>query len=286
MPPVVFGNRSAFPAPRPGGSGGGGGPLPRGIGGGGEAPPKGSGGGGGGGGATEVPGGGGTGRAIVGRAGGGGAAAEGRGPGRGGGGGGPEDDAGTFGVFGGRGGGAALIGGIACAVELSLVVRGGGGGPEPRLGGGGGAPDGVRSPLKGGGTPNLCVGWSSSSIGVFGGLGGGGGPGFTTFDEARCLAGGAGAAVCANLPASAIGGGALNFNAGPPRGGDGVRSGDLGGDSDCCKFMFWLSGRFLRDGGGAGGGPLLDETVLTVFWELSEFNLPGAAEEGGGGGGA
>ena len=84
---------------------------------------------------------------------------------------------------------------MACAVELSLLVRGGGKGTEPRLGGGGGAADGTRSPVKGGGTPNFCVGGSVSSIGVFGGLGGGGGPGFATFDEARCLAGGVGAAV-------------------------------------------------------------------------------------------
>lgn len=105
-------------------------------------------------------------------------------------------------------------------------------------------------------------------------------------DEARCLAGGAGAMLCANFPASAIGGGALNFVDGPPLGGDGVRSGDVGGESICCEFMFWLSGRFLRDGGGAGGGPLLDEIVIPVFWELTELKLPGAAEGGGGGGGA
>ena len=202
------------------------------------------------------------GRAVVGRDGGVGAAAEGRGPGRGGGRGGPDDVA-AFGVFGGRGGGAAPCGGMACAVELSLVVRGGGGGTGPRLDGGGGAADETRSPVKGGGTPNLCVGWSSSSMGVLGGLGGGGGPGLATLDEARCLAGGAGAAVCANLPASAIGGGALNFSAGPPRGGDGVRSGDLGGDDSIC--CVWPSGRVLRDGGGAGGGPLFDETILPVL---------------------
>jgi hypothetical protein len=64
------------------------------------------------------------------------------------------------------------------------------------------------------------------SIGIFGGLGGGGGPAFGAFDDALGLDGGAGASEFAYLPASAIGGGALNR-----RGGEGVRCGDLdGGD--------------------------------------------------------
>ncbi len=69
---------------------------------------------------------------------------------------------------------------------------------------------------------------SSSSIGVFGGLGGGGGPEFVTFDVARIRVGRLGAGTCANLPASVSGGGALNWYAG--RGGDGVLAGDLSGD--------------------------------------------------------
>jgi hypothetical protein len=121
---------------------------------------------------------------------------------------------------------------------------------------------------------------ASSSIGVFGGLGGGGGPGFFRFEFARCLAGRAGVLECANLPASAIGGGALNFNAG--RGGDGVRSGDSAGDfGSGTEIDAWLD---LLDGGGAGGGPLFEEMVLPVCWGLRDFILPGGADGGGGGG--
>lgn len=65
-------------------------------------------------------------------------------------------------------------------------------------------------------------------MGVFGGLGGGGGPGLFAFDTARGLTGSVGAPVLANFPASAIGGGALNLRVG--RGGEGVRAGDSGGE--------------------------------------------------------
>lgn len=71
--------------------------------------------------------------------------------------------------------------------------------------------------------------FSSSSMGVFGGRGGGGGPGFATLEVARGRLGRLGAGTFANLPASASGGGALNWYDG--RWGEGVRSGDLGGDS-------------------------------------------------------
>lgn len=45
--------------------------------------------------------------------------------------------------------------------------------------------------------------------------------------------------------------------------------------------VFWL----LRVGGGAGGGPLFDATVLPVCWGLIDFILFGGAAGGGGGGG-
>lgn len=63
-------------------------------------------------------------------------------------------------------------------------------------------------------------------MGVFGGLGGGGGPGLLALDVARCLEGSTGGLILANFPASAMGGGALNLRAG--RGGEGVRAGDSG----------------------------------------------------------
>lgn len=102
-----------------------------------------------------------------------------------------------------------------------------------------------------------------SSIGVFGGLGGGGGPGLTIFELDRGLPGSGGAAVLAYFPASAKGGGALNFG----RGGDGVRSGDAGGDSRRVKVdrVCCASGRGLLAGGRAGGGPLFEAVVLPVF---------------------
>lgn len=96
-----------------------------------------------------------------------------------------------------------------CGVEVSLL--GGGGGTGPRLGGGGGAED-FRSPMNGGGTLNIPCG--SSSIGVLGGRGGGGGPGFATEPEdARARLGvyTAGPSLTAYLPASSMGGGARNL---------------------------------------------------------------------------
>lgn len=124
---------------------------------------------------------------------------------------------------------------------------------------------------------------SSSSIGVLGGLGGGGGPGFATFDAARFLFGRLGAGTCANLPASAIGGGALNWY--PERGGDGVLWGEVSGDFSCLnEAVLVLSGRLLRDGGGAGAGPLLDETVPPVCCGLIDSSLAEGAAGGGGGG--
>lgn len=68
-------------------------------------------------------------------------------------------------------------------------------------------------------------------MGIFGGLGGGGGPGVVTFDVALGRPGSfEGAAAPANLPASARGGGALNWY--PERGGEGVRAGDPLGEGD------------------------------------------------------
>ena len=72
---------------------------------------------------------------------------------------------------------------------------------------------------------------------------------------------------CTSLPASAIGGGTLNF------GSDGGGEGE--GDGALCGAA---GGAPLRDGGGAGGGPLLE--LLPVVWG----ERSGAA--GGGGAGA
>ena len=95
-----------------------------------------------------------------------------------------------------------------------------------------------------------------SSIGVFGGRGGGGGPGFAP-DVARCLVGGGG--VWANLPASAMGGGARNFG----RGGEGSR-GDSGGGVGGVGSS-GASLRALRDGGGGGGAPRRLPELFPVF---------------------
>lgn len=124
-----------------------------------------------------------------------------------------------------------------------------------------------------------------SSIGVFGGLGGGGGPTFAAAEGALGVEGGAGALELAYLPASAIGGGALNLSAG--RGGDGVRSGDLeGGVGGFAGDGFgWLSARLRRAGGNAGAGPLFEETVLPVFLGLMLLAPLGGKAAGGGGGG-
>lgn len=166
----------------------------------------------------------------------------------------------------------------------TLSRLGGGGGTGPRLGGGGGADD-FRSPENGGGTLNIPG--DSSSMGVLGGRGGGGGPGFARDpDEARLRPEGcmAGPSLTANLPASAMGGGARNLGCGGlgAGGGDGVLAGgggelDRGGEGA-------LPGTGRRDGGGAGGGPLrLEEAVVPVF---SGLILAGGADGGGGGGGA
>jgi hypothetical protein len=87
----------------------------------------------------------------------------------------------------------------------------------------------------------------------------------------------------ANFPASAIGGGALNLGCGVD-GGDGDGGGDsaLGGDGG-------LPPTGLRDGGGAGGGPLLLDAVLDMVAPVFCGLNPGkdaAAGGGGGGGGA
>lgn len=219
-------------------------------------------GGSGGGGGAPPAGGGGTGRDADGGKGGGAACTGGGGGGTG------------FGVFGGRGGGAE-----------GVSRAGGGGGTGPLLGGGGGAPEGTRLPANGGGTPNFVpLGFSSSFAGVFGGRGGGGGPGFAAFDDARALFGGAGGRL-ANLPASAIGGGALNTGFGGPGGGDGSRGGDGGaGLAEELRVMPGASVFVLRAGGGAGGGPRFDVVVLPVFCGLMGPLTGGAL--GGGGGGA
>ena len=130
-------------------------------------------------------------------------------PGKGGGRGGPDVGGADGDVLGGSGGGAADAGGMAFLSGVSREVRDGGC-RGARLGGGGGAPEDRLSPWKGGGTPNLGFNSSSSSMGVLGGRGGGGGPGLATFDTARFLFGRVGAGACANFPASARGGGALN----------------------------------------------------------------------------
>ena len=125
--------------------------------------------------------------------------------------------------------------------------------------------------MNAGGALKTCPGISSSDS--FGGLGGGGGPGFVKAApedalDRVCVA----MASLANFPASANGGGALNRGA--FEGGDGVRAGEAspgeGGRSGAAG---------LRDGGGAGGGPLLDAPVL------SGVNLAAGGPGGGGGGG-
>lgn len=83
----------------------------------------------------------------------------------------------------------------------------------------------------------------------------------------------------ANLPASAIGGGALNLGLG----GEGVRGGGLGSRCCCCiaDTAFANPPVAVRlEGGGGGGGPL---PLPPVFWGLkSAPDVP----DGGGGGGA
>lgn len=146
----------------------------------------------------------------------------------------------------------------------------------------------MRLPSNGGGTLNLPDEGGGepgpSSIGVFGGLGGGGGPAFAEL-VARLLDGSAGVgregSWFANLPASAIGGGALKRGLG----GDGARGGlgdRLGG--------LWTAGAagvadFLG-GGGAGGGPRLDVPPEEPVFCGLKFAATGDGALGGGGGGA
>ena len=132
--------------------------------------------------------------------------------------------------------------------------------------------------MKGGGTPNL--GFSSSCTGVLGGRGGGGGPVFAAFEDARARFGGGGGSF-AYLPASAMGGGALKTGLGGP-GGEGCRGGDDGaGLAEEVRLGAGASVLVRLAGGGAGGGPLLEADVPPVFWGLRGVRAPG-----GGGGGA
>ena len=83
----------------------------------------------------------------------------------------------------------------------------------------------------------------------------------------------------ANLPASAIGGGARNLGAGGP-GGEACRGGEGGtGLAEDARWTGAPSLRVRRVGGGAGGGPLREP----VFCGLIVV-LPGAGPGGGGGG--
>ena len=158
-------------------------------------------------------------------------------------------------------------------------------------GGGGGGAAADFSLWKGGGTPNLGLLSPSSSIGVLGGRGGGGGPGVATFDVALGRPGSlGGAAAPAYLPASASGGGALNWKC--ARGGEGVRSGDLGGEGGFGWFgepdeVDWFSVRLLLVGGIAGAGPLREDIVLPVTCGvIVSILLDDGADGGKGGGGA
>ncbi len=191
----------------------------------------GGGGGGGGGGPTDVDGPVEIGSAMAGRGGGGGAGGalfltDIGGGGGGGGGGPPEEGADAFGVFGGRGGGGG-------APPKALSLEGGADGTGPRLGGGGGITDGIRSLWKGGGTPNLGFDSTVSSMGVLGGRGGGGGPGFAVFEAARGRGMIVGPLALENFPASGRGGGARNLGGGWPYAGEGSRAGESGGVSSC-----------------------------------------------------
>jgi hypothetical protein len=103
--------------------------------------------------------------------------------------------------------------------------------------------------MNGGGTPNLepdSPGSYESSTGIFGGLGGGGGPGL---EIAAGRPGGL-SLVLAYLPASGNGGGAANLGGGGPLGGEGSRGG-VGS-----RGVGSVLATGLREGGGAGGAPL------------------------------
>lgn len=131
--------------------------------------------------------------------------------------------------------------------------------------------------MNGGGTPNLdpdSPGSYASSTGVFGGLGGGGGPGFDSDPAcARCCAGLM--LVPTSLPASANGGGAANL-VGGGLGGEGSRGG-----------VGSLAGSFiidLRAGGGAGGAALPRPAGAGKLPGLSDRVRDGPVGGGGGGG--
>ena len=120
----------------------------------------------------------------------------------------------------------------------------------------------------------MCPASSSRSGDLIGCLGGGGG---AAFDVALFLLGVGGAVFCcANLPASASGGGALKR--GPC--GEGARGGEGDGDGGRCE----VAGPPFRGGGGAGGGPLFPPLPPVVCGEMSLTR--GTNAPGGGGGGA
>lgn len=93
-----------------------------------------------------------------------------------------------------------------------------------------------------------------------------------TLDVARGRRGGTKPAGSANLPASAIGGGALNLRTG----GDGSRGGGGVGSSGASERVF-------RDGGG-GGGPRLLVELDPVSCGLIEVTFGVGGADGGGGG--
>lgn len=175
------------------------------------------------------------------------------------------------GILGGRGGGEVAAGDTAWFGEWSRAGGGGGGG-------GGTEPLDINCgvlPLAGGGggTPNLGGVVSPSSSGVFAGRGGGGGPGWAALEVPRALDGGVGAIFpsSANLPASAIGGGARKFQRlGPAPAGDE----SLAGLPEPCRSG--PSGRApLLTGGGAGAGPLLVEPPLPLCCGLIDGGAGG-----------
>lgn len=161
------------------------------------------------------------------------------------------------GTFGGRLGGklGGRLGGRLGGGGAWDCSRGGGGGGTGPLAGVGGALFSLW-PVKAGGTPNLCpAGFSScSSMGVFGGLGGGAGPG-----GARAVS------TLAYLPASGSGGGALK------RGRGGV--GSCGGVGSLCTSPVLFD---PRGAGGGGGAPRREV--------LSAMDRPPPGGGGGGGG--
>lgn len=95
-------------------------------------------------------------------------------------------------------------------------------------------------------------------------------------EDALARTGSGGPPEPANLPASARGGGARNLGCGG-NDGEGVR----GGESSLGRGGDGRPATGLRDGGGAGGGPLRLDDVAPVFCGLS---LGGPAAGGGGGG--